>query len=106
MQMFTQNLNISNPIGGGVARQVCIRCAGVWRAASTTALIEEHDPVSIGIKKAAVPRRTARTRPAVQNNGWLAVRIATGFPVEPIIVTNIQPALLIRLDLWIQISHG
>src|SRR6476620_1462669 len=104
--MCSQNLNISYPIGSSVAGQVHIEGAGMWCTASTTALIEEHDPVNIGIKKAAVPGRTARTRAAMQNNGLLAVWVDTGFPVEPIAIANIQPARLIRLDLWIQISHA
>jgi len=41
----------------------------------------------------------------VQDDGWLAMWIATGLPVDEIAVIHLQEALLVRLDLRIQIGH-
>src|SRR6266568_3852767 len=98
--------HIGDQMRGGVACQVGIEGTGVWRAPPAVALIEEHEAVGAGIKKPAVPGRTSRTRAAVHDDGRLPMWIATGLPVDEIAVIHLQDALLVRLDLRIQIQIG
>ena len=72
----------------GVTLQIGIESACMWRAASTVALIEEHNTVGIGIKKPAIPWHTSRTRTAMQDDRWLAIWIAADLPVDGIAVTH------------------
>ncbi len=74
---------------GGVTLQVGIEGTGVWPAAPAVALIEEHEAVGAGIKKPAVPGDTSRPRPAMQDDGWLAMWITAGLPVDGIAVTHL-----------------
>src|SRR5438093_845973 len=90
---------------GGVALEARIKSTGVWRTPPAVALIEEYEAVGTGIKQPAVPGDTSRTRAAVQDDGWLAMWIATGLPVDAIAVIHLQEALLVGLDLRIQIGH-
>src|SRR6266516_5396630 len=90
---------------GSVALEACIEGTGVWRAAPTVALIEEHEAVGAGIKEPAVPGSTSRTRASVQDDGWFAMGIATGFPVDKIAAIYLQETLLVGLDLQIQLGH-
>src|SRR5229473_5578786 len=90
---------------GSVAREACIEGTGMWRAPPTISLIEEHEAVGAGIKQPAVPGSTSRTRATMQDDGWLAMWIATGLPVDKIAVIHLQDALLVWLDLRIQIGH-
>src|SRR5712691_13559873 len=96
---------VGDQMRGGVAREARIEGTGVRRAPPAVPLIEEHETVGAGIKKPAVPGRTSRTRAAVQDDGWFPMWIATGLPVDEIATINLQEALLIRLDLRIQIGH-
>src|SRR6266566_5913451 len=103
--MLSQLFHVGDQMRGGVARQVGIEGTGVGRALPTVALIEEHEAVGAGIKQPAMPGRTSRTRTAVQDDGWLAMWIATGLPVDEIAVIHLQDALLVWLDLRIQLGH-
>src|SRR5438105_1089456 len=103
--MLSQVFYVGDQMRGGVARQVGIEGTGVWRAPPAVALIEEHEAVGGGIKQLAMPGSASRTRAAVQDDGRLAMWIATGLPVDEITVIHFQEALLVRLDLRIQISH-
>src|SRR5712692_9367973 len=104
--MLSQLLHVGDQMRGGVALEARIEGTGVWPAPPTVALIEEHKAVGAGIKQPAVPGSTSRTRAAMQDDGWLAMWIATGLPVDKIAVIHLQEALLVRLDLRIQIGHG
>src|SRR5712692_9803595 len=103
--MLSQLFHVGDQMRGGVARKARIEGTGMWRAAPTVALVEEHKAIGAGIKKRAVPGRTSRTGAAVQDDGWLAMWIATGLPVDKIAVIHFQEALLIWLGLRIQIDH-
>src|SRR5712692_7518718 len=103
--MLSQLFHVGDQMRGGVARQVGIEGTSMWRAAPTVALVEEHKAIGAGIKKRAVPGRTSRTGAAVQDDGWLAMWIATDLPVDEIAVIHLQEAPIVRLDLRIQIGH-
>jgi len=87
IQVLPQMFYISDQIRGSIARQVGIESTGMWRAPLTVPLIEKHETVGTGIKKPAVPGRTARTRATMQNDGWLPLWIATRLPVDGIAIT-------------------
>src|SRR6266566_5750337 len=103
--MLSQLFHVGDQLCGGVARKARLEGTGVWRAPPAVPLIEEHEAVGAGIKKPAVPGRTSRTRAAVQDDGWFPMWIAAGLPVDEIAVIHLQEALLVRLDLRIQLGH-
>src|SRR5713226_9224219 len=103
--MLSQLFHVGEQMRGGVAREARIEGTGVWPAPPAISLIEEHEAVGAGIKQPAVPGSTSRTRATMQDDGWLAIWIATGLPVDEIAVIHLQEALLVRLDLRIQIYH-
>src|SRR5947209_19878334 len=103
--MLSQLFHVSDQMRGGVALKARLEGTGVWPAPPTVALIEEHEAVGAGIKQPAVPGRTSRTRTAVQDDGCLAMGIATGLPVDKVAVIYLQEALLVWLDLRIQLDH-
>jgi hypothetical protein len=76
------------------------------RAASAVALVEQHDAINAWIEQPAMPRRTSRAGATVQNDGWLAVRIAAGFPVHAVAIANLEHAAVVRFDRWIQVRHS
>jgi hypothetical protein len=41
----------------------------------------------------------------VHNDRWLAGRIAARFPVEEVAFTDLQHAVAIGFDVWIQVRH-
>src|SRR6266849_7967519 len=103
--MLSQLFHVGDQMRGGVALKARIEGTGVRRTPPTVPLIEEHEAVGALIKKPAVPGSTSRTRAAVQDDGWLAMWIAAGLPVNEIAVIHLQEALLVWLDLRIQIGH-
>src|SRR2546425_549812 len=105
MLMLSQVFHVGDEMRGGVVLKARLEGAGVWSTPPTIALIEEHEAVGTGIKQPAVPGSTSRTGAAVQDDGWFAMWIATGLPVNAIAVIDFQEALLIGLDLRIQLNH-
>src|SRR5712691_2972310 len=103
--MLSQLFHVGDQMRGGVVLKARIEGAGVWPAPPAVALVKEHEAVGTLIKKPAVPGDTSRTRAAVQDDGWLAMWIATGLPVDEIAVIHLQEAPLVRLGLWIQLDH-
>src|SRR2546425_3237545 len=102
--MLSQLFHVGDQMRGGVALKARIEGTGVWRAPTAVALIEEHEAVGALIKQPAVPGCTSRTRAAVQDDGWLAMWIATGLPVDEIAAVHFQEALLAWFDLRIQLG--
>src|SRR6266571_4462047 len=103
--MLSQLFHVGDQMRGGIALKARIEGAGVWPAPPAVALVKEHKAVGTGIKQPAVPGDTSRTRAAVQDDGWLPMWIAAGLPVDEIAVIHLQEAVLVRLDLRIQIGH-
>src|SRR5438477_5466643 len=103
--MLSQLFHVGDQMRGGIAFKARIERAGVWPAPPAVALVKEHEAVDTGIKQPAVQGDTSRTRAAVQDDGWLAMWIATSLPVDALAVIHLQEALLVRFDLRIQIGH-
>ena len=71
---------------------------------ATTALIEKHDPVFIGIVKPAHRRITAAAWTAVHDQRRLASGISALLDIKRVAAADRQPALPIRSDRWIKIE--
>ena len=67
--MPSQLFYVGDEMRGGVTLQVSFKDTGMWNAARTIALIEEHEAVGAGIEEPAVPGDTSRTGATVQDNG-------------------------------------
>lgn len=68
-------------------------------APPTTTLIKQHNAVRSRIEQPPMPRRTPRTRTAVQDDSRLTLGIAAHLPVDEITTSDLQHALRIRFDL-------
>src|SRR6266480_6548649 len=93
--MLAQFLDISDEMPGGVFFQTC-----VGRAPARTALIEEHNPVSLRIKELAIFWNQAAARPAVQKHHRLSFRIPALLVIKLVNVRHFQTASVIGFD-WI-----
>lgn len=74
-------------------------------APPTAALVEQHEAVRLWIEEPAVPWHTSRTWAAVQDDGWLTLRIPTRLPVDEVALIHFQHPMLVRLDLGIEICR-
>ena len=101
-EVFTQPLHVRDQMVRGVAAQIRGRVGGVRGAASAAALVEEDDPVSVGVEPPPYDRAAARPRPAVHDERGLATGVAADLPVHEMAVADIEHPLLVRLDLRIQ----
>ena len=96
-----QPLDIGDEMPGGVGVERCVR-----GRAPAAALVEQEYPVASRVEKAAVIGDAAAARPAVQEHGRLAVRIAAQLPGEPVAVADIEVAAVIGLDRRIGPASG
>ena len=87
--MLSQLFHVSEQMRSGVALKARLKGTGVWPAPPAVALIEEYEAVGAGIKQPAVPGSTSRARAAVQDDGWLAMGIATGLPIDEVAVIHL-----------------
>ena len=104
--MLAQPLHVGQQMLGGVAAHVRGGITRVWDTASAAALIEQHRSIAVRIEGLAHSRRAPRSRPAVDRQGRLAIRVSAGLPVHAIAVTNFQHPLVIRLDGRVQLDHA
>jgi len=70
---------------------------------STTALIEEYDPVAAGVVKAAHCATGASTGPAMQQNNWDASGIAAFLEIDLVTIANVEMTVTIRFDWRVEI---
>jgi hypothetical protein len=77
----------------------------VRKAATTIALIEQHDAIGVRVEKAAHPITTAGAGAAVNHHDGFAVRIATDLPVDAVAVTYLEQAVIVRGDFRIEEGH-
>jgi hypothetical protein len=76
--------------------------ARVRPAAATTALVEHDDAITAWVEESAGAYIGTCTRPAMEEDRGLALRVAAFFPVDLVFRRDAQPAAAIRLDLGIQ----
>jgi hypothetical protein len=100
--VFSKQLHVRDEFLGGVARQIDVGLAGVWRAPPAAALIEQHDAIRAWIEQPAVPDGRSRTRTSVDHDGRFPTRVAARLPADAVAVTDLQYPLVVRLDRRIQ----
>jgi hypothetical protein len=96
-------LEVCDEVGGGVPAQVADRDTGVRRASSAIPLMKEHDAVARRVEQTSVSRSAGCARASVQNDRGLSLRVSTRLPVDRVPVTDIEPSLLVRFDVWIEV---
>ena len=97
-EVATQELEVGDQVPGRVETQVGCGVARVRRRLAASALIEQDDPVPLGIEETPVPGRRAAAGAAVQEDDGLALRVARLLPVDPLPVADQQLAALVGLD--------
>jgi hypothetical protein len=55
----TQRFDIGNEMRGGVGAEIGVRITGQGPAAARPALVEQHNPVDVGIEESSLARGTA-----------------------------------------------
>jgi hypothetical protein len=91
---------------GAIANQVprgVVLEAGVRRAVAAAALVKHDDAVHSGIKKAAQAGGSAAPRTTVNDNNWLAHRIAALLVVNCVNIGNLEHAGAVRVDVRVEL---
>ena len=96
-EVLPESLDVIDEMCGRVRREVDDRLSGVRSAPAAAALIEEHDPIAIGVEPAPKARRRTASRAAVQDDRGLAVGVAGDAPREPVSVSDVEHAPVVRL---------
>jgi hypothetical protein len=74
-EVLAQLFHVAEQVGGGVAAHVGRRVARVRSAAATSTLVEQDDPVALGVERRAGTGRASRAGAAVDDQGGLADRL-------------------------------
>jgi hypothetical protein len=72
---------------------------------ATSALIEQNDPVMLGIKITPHRRAAPTARTAMHHNNGLTRRVSTLLNIDLMVLTHIQHLLIERVNRRIQILH-
>ncbi len=59
-------------------------------AMSTPALVELHNQVAIGVEVAPATGAATGARPTMHYQRGFAVRITTGFPIDEVVIANVE----------------
>ncbi len=86
-QALAQQFDVVHKVLCRVRLQFC-----VGKRAPAAALVEQDDHVMVGIEQAPVIGMVAAARPAVQEQGGLALRVARRFPPDAVVVADFQMA--------------
>jgi hypothetical protein len=78
----------------------------VRRASSASALVEQNDPIDVGVKVLPPACGAARTGASMEDERGLAGGIAARLPIDLVPVTGIEHAVLVGFYLWVQFGHG
>ena len=74
------------------------------RSGSTTpTLVEQNDPVILGVEITPHGRAASAPRPTMQNNNWLPIRVAALLDINFVAIPNIQHTLIERFDRRVKI---
>jgi hypothetical protein len=76
------------------------------RAATAAALIEQDGAVALRVEHLPHLRDATLAGAAVHHHGGLAGRVSAGLPVDSVAVTDVQHAMVVRLEWRVQISHS
>ena len=76
--------------------------ARVRLAALAPALVEEDDPVRLGVEEAPVVFACAAARSPVHEHRWLAVGIAALLVVDLVVVVHGEETVVVRFDVGVE----
>ena len=76
------------------------------RAPPAPALVKENDPVTARIERSAGTAFAAGSRPAVDDERGLSVRIAARLPVDVVAVAHLEHSVVVRLARRVTIDHA
>jgi hypothetical protein len=87
--MVSQPFDVAEEVLGRVRRKVRVSGGRMRRAATASALVEEHDPVESGIERPTIPGRASRSGSAMKDDGRLAFGIAASLPVDTVSLSDV-----------------
>ncbi len=97
-QVGTQPLQVGHEVGGRVDAHVGVVGARAGQGPSGAALVEQDDPIGGGVEVPPEIGAGPAPRSPVQDQGWLAVRISAGLPVDAVAVADVEHAVVVRFD--------
>src|SRR5258708_4882285 len=103
--MLPQQINVAEQVMSGVRGKVGGGVACMRKAPPAVALVEEHHPVLARVEKPPEVRRAPRPRPAMHDDRRFTGRVAAGFPVDKVAVSDIQPPSFVGLDFGMEVGH-
>ncbi len=93
-------------MGCRVGGEIDFWAACMRRASSAPALIEQDDPIDVGIKVPPPACGTAGTRSAMEDERGLAGGIAARLPIDLVPVTGIEHPVIVGFYVLVQFGHG
>ena len=103
--MRAQEFHVGDQVAGGVHRQV--GAVGDVRAGLSAApLIEQHDPVPVGVEEAALGGTGAAAGSAVHEHDGFAAGRTRCLPVDELTVSDVEEPGVIGCDRRIEVAHG
>ena len=100
-QVPAQLFDVGHQVPGGVVHQV-----GVRGRPAGAALVEQDDPVGLGIVETPHLGPAARARPAVQQHHRLALGVAALFVIQPVAAVRLQEAAVVGFKVGVQAAHA
>ena len=97
-EVLAQPLHVGDQVVGRVGGHVDGGVARVREAAAAATLVEQDDPVSLGVEVAAASGAAARAGAAVHDERRLAGRVAARLPVDEVAVADVEQPVVVRLD--------
>src|SRR5712691_941811 len=91
---------------GSVVFQADRRVGGVRTALTAAALVEQDDPVNLGVEHLAAATTSPAAGAAVHPQRRLPAGVAAGFPVDLVAIADIQKAPCVRFDRRERLGHG
>ena len=98
-----EKFHVRDQVLGRVDGQIRGRIARVRSAPAAAALVEEDDPVDVGIEISAHARGTSRAGTAMEDDRGLAARVAADLPIDEVPVADVEHAVVVRLDFGVEL---
>ena len=103
--MLSQFFHVRDEVMGGVGVKIHRWVIGERSASPTHPLVEQHDAITVWVKRATVASGASRSGASVDHERRLASRVPAGLPIDEVPVPNIEHASLVGLDVWVPFDH-
>jgi hypothetical protein len=96
--MLSQLFHVSDKVMGRVGLKIDRRVVGERPASPAHPLVEQHDAITVWIKRATVAGGASRSGASVDYERRLASRVPADLPIDEVAVPDIKQSSLVGLD--------